>query len=102
MELAYLHDWNVIYVPTGSDFRQILIAQRMLPGARQRPADRHRLPDGQRLEVRHRGSRVARRGTPLCSEGFYAAVAPLAADTRRTLPACEKGQQTAPRARTRW
>jgi transketolase len=28
MELAYLHDWNVIYVPRGMDFQQILAAQR--------------------------------------------------------------------------
>jgi len=29
MELAYLHDWNVIYVPQGMDFQQILAAQRL-------------------------------------------------------------------------
>jgi transketolase len=30
MELAYMHDWNVIYVPKGSDFQQIFAAQRKL------------------------------------------------------------------------
>ncbi len=28
MELTYLHDWNVIWVPEGRDFHQILAAQR--------------------------------------------------------------------------
>ena len=28
MELFYMHDWNVIYVPDGWDFRQIIAAQR--------------------------------------------------------------------------
>ena len=26
MELAYLHDWNVVYVPDGKDIRQLLAA----------------------------------------------------------------------------
>ncbi|NMC62499.1 MAG: hypothetical protein GYA55_04955, partial [SAR324 cluster bacterium] len=29
MEFAYLHDWNVIYVPNGFDFEQIIAAQRV-------------------------------------------------------------------------
>jgi len=28
MEFAYLHDWNVIWVPEGRDFQQIIAAQR--------------------------------------------------------------------------
>jgi len=37
-ELAYLHDWNVIYVPDGKDFQQVLAAQRsaLALGARSR------------------------------------------------------------------
>ncbi len=32
MELFYLHDWNVIYVPNGFDFGLVLTAQRMAAG----------------------------------------------------------------------
>jgi transketolase len=28
-ELAYLHDWNVIFVPDGFDWQQITLAQRL-------------------------------------------------------------------------
>ena len=28
MELAYLHDWNVVFVPDGSDFQSVVAAQR--------------------------------------------------------------------------
>ena len=60
-ELAYLHDWNVVFVPDGKDFQQVLAAQRLAAGLGDTAAHRDRLPHGQGLAVRHRGPRLARR-----------------------------------------
>ena len=60
-ELFYLHDWNVIDVPDGHDFQQVVAAQRHAARARHRPADGDRLPHAQGLEVRRRGQGQPRR-----------------------------------------
>jgi len=93
MELAYLHDWNVVYVPSGSDMGQIMTAQRTASRLDngQPTAIVYRTVKGWQYGIEGRAAHGA--GHPLCSEGFYAAVAPIADDTRRTLPACEKGLQ---------
>ena len=60
MELFYLHDWNVIYVPDGKDFRQIIAAQRLAACTRNHPTHRDRLPHREGMAVRDRGARVPR------------------------------------------
>ena len=60
-ELFYLHDWNVIDVPDGHDFQQVVAAQRHARRARDRPADGDRLPHAQGLAVRRRGQGQPRR-----------------------------------------
>ncbi len=77
MELAYLHDWNVVYVPDGFDFPQILTAQRTAASFEngQPTAVVYRTVKGWQYGLEGRGSHGA--GHPLCSEGFYQAVAGL-------------------------
>ncbi len=61
MELFYLHDWNVVYVPEGHDFQQIAAAQRHALAIDNGQPTAIDLPHAQGLEVRHRGQGVARR-----------------------------------------
>ena len=92
-ELAYLHDWNVIAVPDGFDFQQIaaahLAAAEMDNG--QPTAIVYRTVKGWRYGIEGRASHGA--GHPLCSEGFYAAVAPLLSGLPVQLPHCDHGAQ---------
>ena len=93
-ELFYLHDWNVIDVPDGHDWQQIVAAQRLALDARQRPAHGDRLPHvkGWRYGIEGKASHGA--GHKLCSEGFYDALAELTAgggDAEPALPVCEPG-----------
>jgi transketolase len=90
-ELAYLHDWNVIYVPDGLDFRQILGAQRRAAGLNngQPTAIVYRTVKGWKYGIEGRASHGA--GHKLCSGGFYEAVAPLMDGTQTALPTCEAG-----------
>ena len=91
-ELFYLHDWNVVDVPDGFDWQQIVAAQRhalTLTGG-QPTAIVYRTLKGWRYGVQGKASHGA--GHKLCSEGYYAALAELmgndaAADL--TLPACD-------------
>ena len=70
-ELSYLHDWNVIDVPDGLDFQQIVAAQRAAlefdTGQPTAIVYSHR----EGLAVRDRGPRLPRRRPPLCSPEFY-------------------------------
>ncbi len=61
-ELAYLHDWNVIFVPDGKDWQQIFAAQKKALEMENQPAHGHRLSDGQGMAVRHRGEGLPRGG----------------------------------------
>ncbi|UCG85266.1 MAG: hypothetical protein JSW71_15180 [Gemmatimonadota bacterium] len=88
-ELAYLHDWNVIFVPDGTDFQQIVAAQRRsaeLPNS-QPTAIVYRTTKGWQYGIEGRASHGA--GHPLCSAGFYEAVAPFAERVGADLPRCE-------------
>lgn len=71
MELAYLHDWNVIYVPDGTDFQQIVAAQRRaLRIENDQPTMIvYRTTKGWQYGIEGRASHGA--GHKLCSEGFY-------------------------------
>jgi transketolase len=93
MELAYLHDWNVIYVPQGMDFQQILAAQRLAGQIKnsQPTAIIYRTTKGWQYGVEGRSSHGAGHG--LCSNGFFKAVEPLMKSTGMKLPRCEGGQR---------
>ena len=93
MELAYLHDWNVIYVPQGMDFQQILAAQRLAGQIKnsQPTAIIYRTTKGWQYGVEGRSSHGAGHG--LCSNGFFTAVEPLMKSTGMKLPRCEGGQR---------
>ena len=86
-ELACLHDWNVIRVSDGTDLRMVLAAQRraLVLDNGQPTAVIYRTVKGWRYGIEGRASHGA--GHDLCSEDFYAALAPLgeAAD----LPRCQ-------------
>ncbi|MHC4774143.1 MAG: hypothetical protein ACYTBR_02625 [Planctomycetota bacterium] len=89
MELAYLHDWNVIYVSDGFDFQQVIAAQRKAADFDngQPTAIVYRTTKGWKYGIEGRASHGA--GHKLCSDGFYEAVAPLLKKTGAELPHCE-------------
>jgi transketolase len=76
-ELFHLHDWNVVYVPDGMDFQQIVAAQRLALARKttQPTAVVYRTVKGWQYGIEGRASHGA--GHKLCSAGFYAALAPL-------------------------
>jgi transketolase len=80
-ELFYLHDWNVVFVPDGHDFQQVVAAQRHALAMRtgQPTAIVYRTTKGWRYGVEGKASHGA--GHKLCSEGFYAALTELARST---------------------
>jgi transketolase len=88
VELALFHDWNVIDVPDGKDFRQIAAAQwlsRTLDNG-QPTAIVYRTVKGWNYGIEGRASHGA--GHALCSDGFYQALEPLLAGESVTLPTC--------------
>ncbi len=88
-ELFHLHDWNVIFVPDGKDFQQIVAAQRLALDLKngQPTAIVHRTIKGWQYGIEGRASHGA--GHKLCSEGFYQALVPLTGAENATLPTCE-------------
>jgi transketolase len=93
MEFAYLHDWNVIYVPDGTDFQQVIAAQRRALGLDngQPTAVVYRTTKGWRYGIEGKASHGA--GHQMCSDGFHEAVAPLLEKTGGTLQRCEANVQ---------
>ncbi len=93
MELFYLHDWNVVYVPEGHDFQQIAAAQRhaLAIDTGQPTAVIYRTHKGWKYGIEGKGSHGA--GHKLCSGGFYEALAELTGDPRASLPVCEGEDQ---------
>jgi transketolase len=89
MELFFLHDWNVIEVADGRDFQQVMAAQRMAAGMAtgQPTAIVYRTVKGWQYGIEGRASHGA--GHKLCSDGFYHALAELAARAGCALPTCE-------------
>jgi transketolase len=88
MELFYLHDWNVIYVPDGKDFQQVMAAQR-IAGSRkttQPTAIVYRTVKGWQYGIEGRASHGA--GHALCSEGFHQALKPLLGEREAKVPSC--------------
>ncbi len=92
MELFYLHDWNVIYVPDGRDFQQVIAAQRLALTLEtgQPSAIVYRTVKGWQYGIEGRASHGA--GHSLCSAGFYQALAELTGKAGAALPLCEAGQ----------
>ncbi len=89
MELAYLHDWNVILVPEGRNFQQIIAAQRRAATIQnaQPTAIIYRTTKGWEYGIEGKASHGA--GHPLCADGFYQAAKPLLDLTGAMLPRCE-------------
>ncbi len=88
-EFAWLHDWNVVLVPDGHDYRQIFTAQRLAHDmdTGQPTAVVYRTVKGWEYGIEGRASHGA--GHTLCAAGFYDAVAPLLQSRAETLPQCE-------------
>jgi transketolase len=88
LELAYVNDWNVIDVPAGFDFAQILAAQRaaLAMGNAQPTAIVYRTTKGWQYGIEGRASHGA--GHKLCADAFFGAVAPLLAGSGADLPRC--------------
>ena len=88
-ELFYLNDWNVIYVPDGTSFQQIVAAQRRALSLDngQPTAIVYRTTKGWRYGIEGRASHGA--GHRLCAQGFYQAMAPLLAESPVGLPQCD-------------
>jgi len=77
LELAYLHDWNVIAVSDGRDFRRVIAAQqRAAEGINQQPtAIVYRTVKGWRYGIEGRLSHGA--GHKFCSPEYYEVLKPL-------------------------
>jgi transketolase len=89
MELFHLHDWNVVEVEDGRNFQQVLSAQRQAASLDngQPTAVIYRTTKGWLYGIEGRASHGA--GHKLCSDAFYAALAPLSSKAGFTLPTCE-------------
>ncbi len=88
MELAYLNDWNVVYVDDGKDFAQVVAGQRVAAALDngQPTAVVYRTTKGWRYGIEGRASHGA--GHKMCSDAYFQAVAPLEDLAQRTLPRC--------------
>jgi transketolase len=93
MELAYLHDWNVIRVADGLSVGQVIAAQRaaLAMDGGQPTAIVYRTTKGWRYGIEGKASHGA--GHKLCADAFYGAVEPLLEMSGATLPRCESSAQ---------
>ena len=100
-ELAYLHDWNVIEVADGLDFRQVIAAQKLAMGLTtgQPTAIVYRTVKGWQYGIEGKASHGA--GHKLCCTGFYEALRPLTEKTGAVLPSCHGSDQPAGAVDTR-
>lgn len=92
-EFAYLYDWNVIYVPDGKDFNQVIAAQnRALKINNGQPtAIVYRTVKGWQYGIEGRASHGA--GHKFCSDEFYKAVKPLLEKFGGEIPRCDSNSQ---------
>lgn len=98
IELFHLHDWNVIYVPDGRHFQQVIAAQRraLALDNGQPTAIVYHTVKGWKYGIEGKASHGA--GHKLCSEGFYQALAELTGvitggEGAQPLPTCTEGEQ---------
>ncbi len=91
MEFFYLHDWNVLEVPDGFDFRLVLAAQRkaLTLSNGQPTAIVYRTEKGWRYGVTGKKSHGG--GHKLCSPEYFAALEPLLGKDAPGLPRCGNG-----------
>jgi len=92
-ELAYVHDWNVIYVPDGKDWQQIFVAQqKALENRNSQPtAIVYRTVKGWQYGIEGKGSHGA--GHKLCADGFFEALKPFMTLVQGSFPRCESASQ---------
>jgi transketolase len=92
MELAYLHDWNVILVEDGKDLPSIFAAQQKASsiGNSQPTAIVYKTVKGWQYGIEGKGSHGA--GHALCSAEFYKSVKPLLDLTGKQLEMCKDEQ----------
>ncbi len=93
MELAHLHDWNVIEVPDGMSFPQVVAAQRRARTLSngQQTAIVYRTVKGWRYGIEGRASHGA--GHTLCADGFFDALDPFLREAHAALPRCSAENQ---------
>ncbi len=93
MELFHLHDWNVVFVPDGKDFQQIIAAQRAAIAINngQPTAVIYRTVKGWQYGIEGKAAHGA--GHKLCSEGFCQTLAGLTGKADMMVPTCEAGKQ---------
>jgi transketolase len=92
-ELFHLHDWNVVFVPDGKDFQQVIAAQRAAAAITngQPTAVIYRTVKGWQYGIEGKAAHGA--GHKLCSEGFCQALADLTGKADMLVPTCEAGKQ---------
>ena len=92
-ELAWLHDWNVIRVPDGMDFQQVIAAQRRVSSIdnAQPVAIVYRTVKGWRYGIQGRASHGA--GHKLCADGYFDALEPFLKESGGKLPRCDAANQ---------
>ena len=92
-ELAYLYDWNVIYVPDGFNMQHVVAAQRqaLKMGNGQPTAIVYRTVKGWRYGITGKASHGG--GHKLCSPGFFQTVAVLT-EKGATWPLCGPNGET--------
>ncbi|HET6452211.1 MAG TPA: hypothetical protein VFI08_12915 [Spirochaetia bacterium] len=93
VELAHLHDWNVITVAQGMQFPDIAAAQREAAALAngQPTAIVYRTVKGWKYGIEGRASHGA--GHKLCADGFFDAIEPLLREAQAVLPRCTADNQ---------
>jgi transketolase len=88
-ELAYFHDWNVIFVPDGMDWQQIIAAQKkaLEMDNGQPTAVVYRTVKGWRYGIEGKASHGA--GHKLCGDGFFETLKPFTGSAESALPRCD-------------
>jgi transketolase len=94
MELAWLHDWNVIEVADGRNIQHVIAAQRKADCLRntQPTAIVYRTVKGWRYGIEGRASHGA--GHKLCTDNYFMALEPMLGEGSPGLPVCcEPGEK---------
>lgn len=93
LELCFFNDWNVIYVPDGTDWKQISSAQHKATALDngQPTAIVYKTVKGWGYGIEGKASHGA--GHKLCSSGFFQALKPLLSESEKVLPHCEDEKQ---------